>query len=431
MRILSLVPGSGGTFYCQNCLRDRTMVRALRRLDHDVVMVPLYLPMYGGDTEVDTAAPIFFGGIGAYLREKLPLLRHAPEGLMRLLDAPALLRWAAKQEGSTRAADLGAMTLSMLNGERGGQAAEIDRLVRWITEQERPEVIHVSNALLLGLAPRLREATGAAIVCSLQDEEPWVEGMGAPFTGLVWDAMRRLSGEVALFLSTSRWYAGRMRERLGLAEERVRVVCPGVDPPAAPAWTVPPDPPTIGYLSRVHPAQGFDALLNAFTELRRDPRFGALRLSATGGVTPADRAYVAAVKKRLQRDGLADAVEINESFSSAPGAEFFAPLSVLSTPAPAGEAFGLQIVEAMIRGIPAVQPRIAAYPEILEQGGGVLYDPSAPGALAEALGELLADPERIQTLGAEAREIALARFSANAAARETIAAYEAARELRP
>jgi len=258
-----------------------------------------------------------------------------------------------------------------------------------------------------------------------------VEGMGAPFTGLVWDAMRRLSGEVALFLSTSRWYAGRMRERLRLAEDRVRVVCPGVDPPAAPAWTAPPDPPTVGYLSRVHPAQGFDALLDAFTALRSDPRFGALRLSATGGVTPADRAYVAAVKKRLQRDGLADAVEINESFSSAPGAEFFAPLSVLSTPAPAGEAFGLQIVEAMIRGIPAVQPRIAAYPEILEQGGGVLYDPSAPGALAEALGELLADPERIRTLGAEAREIALARFSANAAARETIAAYEAARELRP
>ena len=32
MRILHLVPGSGGTFYCQNCLRDRTMVRALRRM---------------------------------------------------------------------------------------------------------------------------------------------------------------------------------------------------------------------------------------------------------------------------------------------------------------------------------------------------------------------------------------------------------------
>jgi hypothetical protein len=42
MRIVQICPGSGDAFYCENCLRDAALVRALRTLGHDVVMVPLY-----------------------------------------------------------------------------------------------------------------------------------------------------------------------------------------------------------------------------------------------------------------------------------------------------------------------------------------------------------------------------------------------------
>ena len=31
MRIVQLTPGSGDNFYCENCLRDLTLVRAMQR----------------------------------------------------------------------------------------------------------------------------------------------------------------------------------------------------------------------------------------------------------------------------------------------------------------------------------------------------------------------------------------------------------------
>ncbi|MCK5114935.1 MAG: hypothetical protein KAR11_09265 [Phycisphaerae bacterium] len=44
MKIIQLTPGSGDNFYCENCLRDNFIVKALRQLGHDAVLVPLYLP---------------------------------------------------------------------------------------------------------------------------------------------------------------------------------------------------------------------------------------------------------------------------------------------------------------------------------------------------------------------------------------------------
>ena len=52
---------------------------------------------------------------------------------------------------------------------------------------------------------------------------------------------------------------------------------------------------------------------------------------------------------------------------------FLRSLTVLSVPARSGEAFGLYLIEAMAAGIPAVQPRLGAFPELIEAtGGGVL-----------------------------------------------------------
>jgi glycosyltransferase involved in cell wall biosynthesis len=52
-------------------------------------------------------------------------------------------------------------------------------------------------------------------------------------------------------------------------------------------------------------------------------------------------------------------------------------------------------------GVPVVQPRRGAFPEIIEKtGGGLLVDPGDPEALAAALQHLLNDPVQRLTLGA-------------------------------
>ena len=70
MRIIQITPGSGGGFYCENCLRDITLVKAMRNLGHDVIMVPLYLPLQSHKSEPVSNAPILFGGVNVYLPDQ-------------------------------------------------------------------------------------------------------------------------------------------------------------------------------------------------------------------------------------------------------------------------------------------------------------------------------------------------------------------------
>ena len=99
MNLVLLSPGAG-EMLCGNCLHDNALVAALRRLGHDVLMVPLYLPIRLDEPDQCAGMPIFFGGVNVYLEQKSALFRHSPRWLHRLLDAPMLLRWAAHQDMS-------------------------------------------------------------------------------------------------------------------------------------------------------------------------------------------------------------------------------------------------------------------------------------------------------------------------------------------
>src|SRR6185503_3780109 len=154
MKIVQITPGAGGMF-CGNCFRDNALVAALRKLGHDTIMVPLYLPIRLDEEDQSAGTPIFFGGINVYLQEKSPIFRTAPKWLHDLLASPTLLKWAAGRSARTRAADLGDLTISMLRGEEGNQARELDELIAWLKEQPRPDIICLSNALLVGMARKL------------------------------------------------------------------------------------------------------------------------------------------------------------------------------------------------------------------------------------------------------------------------------------
>ena len=128
MRIIQLTPGTG-SFYCGTCVRDNALVKALRRLGHDALMAPMYLPPTLDEAPATTDAPLLFGGVNVYLQQKSSLFRKTPRWLDRMFDAPGLLKAAGARAGMTRASELGEITLSMLRGEEGNQLKELDRLV--------------------------------------------------------------------------------------------------------------------------------------------------------------------------------------------------------------------------------------------------------------------------------------------------------------
>jgi glycosyltransferase involved in cell wall biosynthesis len=69
-------------------------------------------------------------------------------------------------------------------------------------------------------------------------------------------------------------------------------------------------------------------------------------------------------------------------------------------PAPYEEPKGTFLLEAMGVGVPVVQPRRGAFPEIVEKtGGGLIVSPEDPSALADALLDLARDPDRLEQLG--------------------------------
>jgi hypothetical protein len=74
MNIVQITPGAGG-MYCGNCFRDNALVEALRKLGHETLMVPLYLPMTLDDVDQSAGTPIFFGGIYVYLDQQSDAFR--------------------------------------------------------------------------------------------------------------------------------------------------------------------------------------------------------------------------------------------------------------------------------------------------------------------------------------------------------------------
>ena len=78
MKIVQITPGSGDSFYCENCLRDQALLRTLHSQGHHVKMVPLYLPIKVDSPKVSVDAPIFFGGVNVYLQQKMELFRKTP-----------------------------------------------------------------------------------------------------------------------------------------------------------------------------------------------------------------------------------------------------------------------------------------------------------------------------------------------------------------
>ncbi len=420
MRIHLLTPGTGH-FYCGSCLRDNTLARGLRALGHDAVTVPLYLPLMLEDPspeEADEGNRVHMGGINMYLQQKLPI--PLPQFLQKWLNRPGLLRWAAQRGNMTDASKLGAMTLSMLRGESGKQAREVDKLVNWMGQEDRPEVIILSNIMLIGAARKLKQALDVPIITTLQGEAPFLDALNAPYAERAWNELRDRTKEVDAFVPVSNWYGELMRERLSIPKEKVHVVHNGIDvnqfvsPPPA----VDPSSKTIGYLARMCPDKGLDTLVDAFLELKRAKQIPGLKLHIGGVMLREDRPYVDELKARIHAQGHEQDAKFSPNLEHADKLELLHSLSAFSVPARYGESFGLYLLEAMATGVPVVQPRHAAFPEILAKTGGILCDADDHLSLARALEKLLTDEEGRTALAKTGKEAILEYFSSERMARE-------------
>jgi glycosyltransferase involved in cell wall biosynthesis len=429
MRIAYITAGAGGMM-CGSCLHDNTLAAALQRAGHDVALVPCYTPLRTDETPVSMDR-VFYGAVRVWLSSRYRIFRRPWPLLDRLLDHPALLRWIARRDWSTSAEDLGLLTLSVLRGEEGGQRRELDSLAGWLGGEFRPDTVHLTNSMLLGMAAPIGRATGAPVICSVQGEDLFLDAMIEPYRSEALALMRRHASEVALFVATSPEYSARMQAMLGVPPSRMAVVPLGLNPAGHDAPLTPRASGsgvyTIGYLARLAPEKGLGLLADAFHMLARRSAPGTVRLRVAGHLRGHDREFYERVREGLLGRGLGDSFEYVGEVDRQAKIDFLRSLDVLSVPALYREPKGLYALEAMANGVPVVEPGHGVFPGLIaDTGGGVLFEPGSAEALCTALEELRRDPEDRLRRGARGREAVLSRHTDDAMARATLEVYRGA-----
>ena len=420
MNIVQITPGAGG-MYCGNCFRDNALVEALRSFRHNTLMVPLYLPLTLDDADQSNGTPVFFGGINVYLDQQIPLFRRAPGWVRNALAHPKLLQWAAGRAAKTRAEELGDLTVSMLRGEQGHQVAELENFLAWLRGQPRPDVICLSNALLIGLARRLKQEFRATMICNLQGEDVFLDSLPATHRTLAWQLISERARDIDFFVAPSRYFAELMARRLQLDERRVEVIYNGIKLDGFSPAPAQPNPPVLGFFARMCREKGLDTLVEAFLILKQRPRTKDLRLHAGGSLGPSDEPFVAELRRKLAP--FERSYQFFPNVDLAAKRDFYRSLSVFSVPAHYGEAFGLYIIEALACAVPVVQPAVAAFPELVRAtGGGLVCEPNSPESLADKIESLLTDPIQARLLGKNGRDAVWRDFTADAMARRFITA---------
>ena len=207
---------------------------------------------------------------------------------------------------------------------------------------------------------------------------------------------RRAFGNAALVLAYSEWAGRLIRQECPSA--RVQIWHPGVDA----SWfsPAPERPAGVGpyrllFVGARFTAKGGEDLLKAVGHrLGRDIELDI--------VTPDPVASRPGLRVHRLVPGAPQLVDLYRS----------ADLMCLPT---RGDSFGWVVLEAMSCGVPVIASRMGAIPELLQPGtaeaAGIVVEARDPEALAQAVDELLADPERRRSMGVAGRKAVLASHS--------------------
>jgi glycosyltransferase involved in cell wall biosynthesis len=425
MKIAYITAGAAGSF-CGSCMHDNTLVAELAAQGHDALLIPTYTPVRTDEEDVSVPR-VFFGGINVYLQQKLALFRHTPWLLDRLLDAPRLLRGVARFAVKTRADQLGDLTISVLKGEHGHQSKEVAKLVHWLANDVKPDIVNLTNVLISGMVHEIKRRVGVPILATLQGDDIFLEALPEPFRSQAMDLVRDHCREIDGFISTSAYYADFMSGYLGIPRDKIHVVHPGLNLKhhggARPAANG--SPYTIGYFARICPEKGLHVLIEAFRILKQTPGIPPCRLRVSGWLGPNNRAYFDGLHKQIQDWGLAADFEHVEAPGHVDKVRFLQSLDVLSVPTTYREPKGLYVLEALANGVPVVQPRHGSFPELVEKTeGGLLVNPGDAADLARGLRQLLEDRAHREELGRKGKEAVRQRFNAERMACETVEVYQ-------
>ncbi len=214
-----------------------------------------------------------------------------------------------------------------------------------------------------------------------------------------WEA--RNVARADLVMVTSRYSADVAQREYGVPPERLAVVPEPIDLEVwdDQFWRAPRRPrggPVVLYVARMYPRKRIGDLLLAADVLRARVPGLQMRVVGRGPEWPA--------LSRLHAElGLGESVALLGDLTRERLAEEYVNATVFCLPS-VQEGFGIVFLEAMAAELPVVACRVAAIPEVVQDGvTGLLTAPRSPGELAAAIERLIVDPTLARALGREGR----------------------------
>jgi phosphatidylinositol alpha-1,6-mannosyltransferase len=287
----------------------------------------------------------------------------------------------------------------------------VGRMKRLVKEHNTDTVWFGAAAPLALLAPQARDAGAPRVIASTHGHE-----VGWSMLPLARNALRRIGSSTDVVTYISDYTRSRFAAAFG-PDAALEHLPPGVD-----VDRFQPDEvararlraryklgnrPLVVCVSRLVPRKGQDMLIRALPAIRQRVR-GAALVVVGGGP------HRTSLRRLAHSFGVAEHVVFTDGVPSEELPAHHAMADVFAMPCRtrgAGldvEGLGIVYLEASASGIPVVAGRSGGAPETVRDGEtGVVVDGWDLGAIAAAVGDLLADPDRAAGMGAAGRQWAI------------------------
>jgi glycosyltransferase involved in cell wall biosynthesis len=283
------------------------------------------------------------------------------------------------------------------------------RLHRILHKAAPFDVVHQLNPVEVGLTLALADVGTPIVLGPYVPEWP---GVRKPGGALMRPLVVRLNATIraaqqrraaTVLLSTP---AAASRIAVGIpGRAHVRLVSPGIDDRAwmPPAVGSPEPAQEVLFLANLTARKGILVLLDAFGRVAR--ALPAARLLVAGDGPLGDE-----VRRRVQRSGLAERVELLGAVERERGPELMQRCTVCCCPS-LGEPFGMTALEAMACGKPVVATDAGGLRHLVPDEGGRKVPPGDAVSLAAALEEILGSVELRRAMGSHNRRTVEERYA--------------------
>ncbi|MGB6514792.1 MAG: glycosyltransferase family 4 protein [Mycobacterium sp.] len=294
-------------------------------------------------------------------------------------------------------------------------APTVDARMRRLIAEHGIDTVWFGAAAPLGLlAHRARQAGATRVLASTHGHE-----VGWSMLPVARSVLRRIGEDSDVVTFVSRYTRGRFASAFG-PEAALEQLPPGVD-----TDRFRPDPasraelrsryglgqrPTVVCLSRLVPRKGQDMLIRALPLIRRRVNGAALVIAGAGP-------YMAALRRLVERFDVGEHVTFTGGVPAADLPAYHAMADVFAMPCRtrgAGldvEGLGIVFLEASATGVPVVAGSSGGAPETVRHNKtGLVVDGRSVNQVADAVTELLADPDRAAAMGAAGRDWVTAQW---------------------